>query len=295
MILQNAREHKKEVQAFLKKAWHTRELTIDEWIKYKFDPDRMFINIQDDQIVSILQYGKRILRIGDQECIASLIEFGLTEPNHRNRNYFKDLLEAYIKKCQCNDLISFVNTHIPKPFYNEDFICLSQTKTYTLPTGRVEDRSRIRTRKYRPSFDLYSLYLDFMKHFDGSILLSRQQFENELAYLNAIKKKIDIMFDDHYEMEGFAIYTLSENKAHIETLIYLNSNALENLFSSLSMVCDQILIDVSANEQLERLYPNLKHHKNSEILYHINNKHLFEIWKKDGFKTVEKPQWFQLI
>ncbi len=295
MILQNALGKEKQVLFFLKSAWHAPYYQIEAWIKYKFNPEDMFLLIENDQIISILQAAKRVFSIQNKDCLVSVVEFALTDPEYSNHGYFKKLLEAYIKKCECNELLSLVKTSIPKPFLQQDFWMQSVTKVYTLSSEKVTYLPISRVRKYRPAFDLYPLYETFLSHFDSSIHLSRQEFENDLAYYAHAKRNVVLMYNKSYEPEGFAIYALHENKARIEVLVYLNSNAIESLFSSLSLICDTILIETSQFEVLEKLYPSIRSYEKNEILLRINNKKLFEHWLPVNADLFGHPSWDQLL
>ncbi len=299
MIVYTAFGKEKMVHRFLEQWWNVKDTEIDAWYKYKFDPKHIFLKIEDNQIVSMLQYSKRTLVYKGKRSVTSAIEFALTAQFERNQGHFKSLLDAFCEKASCNDLFSVAKCENPKvlasqPFQEETFM-----KEYTLPSFRVEQKPYSRTRKYRPSFDLYPLYELFMSHFDGSIVLDRAQFESELAYLHAAKKKIDIMYDDHYEPNGLAIYTVHEQVIRIEHLIYLNSDALESLFSNLSIISDRIYIMTSQHECLERLYPNLKWKKKKHILIRNNNPKLFTSLthesKEDAFKHLNGPMWYGLL
>ena len=80
MILQNALGKEKQVLFFLKSAWHAPYYQIEAWIKYKFNPEDMFLLIENDQIISILQAAKRVFSIQNKDCLVSVVEFALTDP-----------------------------------------------------------------------------------------------------------------------------------------------------------------------------------------------------------------------
>ena len=299
MIVQTALGREKQLYRFLRRWWYAKDAEIDAWFTYKFDPKHMFLLLEDDQIVSCLQYATRTLRYRGKNATASVIELALTAQDQRDQGYFKQLLSAFCAKASCNDLVSLVKTMTPKIFRGESLEPVAFIKEDTLPVSRIEEQRFARTRKYRPAFDLYPLYQKFIRHFDGSIVLTRAQFENELAYLHAARKKIDIMYDDHYEPNGLAIYTVHEHVIRIECLIYLNSDALESLFSNLSLISDKIYVRTSEHERLEKLYPNLKWRKKETVLARANNPKLFATFSQaeqnQAFKDLDRPMWFGLL
>ncbi len=299
MIVQTARGYEKALYKFMKRWCFAKDHEIEAWLKYKFDADRMFLYIEDGHIVSCLQYARRTLQYDQKKAAVSVIEMGLTAGNKRNQGFYKALAEAFMQKAACNELVSLVKTSSVKVYAGLPFSEITFMKEYTLPSSRVETLNFSRTRRYRPNIDVYPLYEKFMAHFDGSIRLERSQFENELAYLHAAKKKIDIMMDEHYEPIGLAVYSVQEAAIHIELLLYLNSDALEQLFSNLALISDKIYISVSHNEALEKLYPNLKWKKKMPVLASINNPKLFASFlnkdKAEAFKDLSGPMWFGLM
>ena len=84
-----------------------------------------------------------------------------------------------------------------------------------------------------------------------------------------------------------------------ECLIYLNSDALESLFSNLSLISDKIYVRTSEHERLEKLYPNLKWRKKETVLARANNPKLFATFSQaeqnQAFKDLDRPMWFGLL
>lgn len=303
MIFQNAIEYQDQIEPLLNKAMLTMdEKQIHAWMTYKFDPSSMFCMLEDEQIVSCIQVKKRIMNFKGKQCKISYIELAATHPDYQQRKCFGTLLDAVIQQANCNELLSLIYSPSEKLFESRSFLPISYTKDYWIKATQCKDGNYKNIKKYHPNMNLYPVYKEFISHFDGSVQLTIEQFENHISYLLACHKKIDVMFGKNKEITGFAVYSLWKNQIHIETIIYLNSDAVYDLLNSLQLICEVIKITVSQDERFEKLFNQIHSQKKSAVLVRLNNYKLFSKWidhdvrnVKQAFKQIDCPIWNHFI
>ena len=94
-----------------------------------------------------------------------------------------------------------------------------------------------------------------MQYFDGSILLSEDEFNNLIQYHKSLKKSIVTMINEDKQPKGFAIYSTKDNQAHVEVLVYFDSQAIQDLLSYLSINNEVTSILISESERFDKLFP----------------------------------------
>ena len=303
MIFQNAIEYQDQIEPLLNKSMLTMDaFQIHAWMSFKFDPSNMFCMVEDNQVIACIQVKKRTMTFQKKLCQISYIELAATHPDYQQRKCFGNLLDAVLQKACCNDLLSIIYTSSEKLFESRSFIPVARTKNYWVKASQCKQGNFKNVKKYQPSMNLYPVYLQFMSHFDGSVLLNIEQFENQISYMLACHKKIDVMFDEHDNIRGFAIYSVWKNQIQIETIIYLDSDAIYDLFNSLQMICEVIQVTVSQDECFEKLFNPIHSQKKNAVLVRLNNYKLFSKWIDNdvrnviqAFEQIENPIWNHFI
>ena len=303
MIFQNAIEYREQIEPLLNKAMLTMDAQqIHAWMLFKFDPSNMFCMVEENQVIACIQLKKRTLSFKGKLCQVSYIELAATHPDYQQRKCFGNLLDAALQKACCNDLLTMVYTSSEKLFESRSFIPVSRTKNYWIKANQCKQGNFKNVKKYQPSMNLYPVYLEFMSHFDGSILLDIEQFENQISYLLACHKKIDVMYDEEGNIRGFAVYSMWQNQIHVETILYLDSDAVYDLFNSLQMICEVIQVTVSQDERFEKLFESIHSQKKNAVLVRLNNYKLFSKWIDhdvrnvvQAFAQIDTPIWNHFI
>ena len=297
MISQHAFGKENEIETLLSKSMlNMDKAQIKAWMKYEFDPSSMFIHIDDGIVTSCLQTKRKTFFYKGQKCSISVYTMTCTLPDYRQRGYFSELLEAALEQSGNNDLLSMVNTSFPKLFESRSFTPVSKAVTYSLTSNKCTEGNERNIKTYSDT-DLYPVYTIFMSHFDGNIVYSKEEFDNQIRYALASNKKIVLMMDEE-KIKGFAIYKINKNYAKIDTMIYLNGSCIYDLFKFLSLRCQTITFSVSEFERIEKLFP-LEYPRNSAtIIARCNNYKLFSKWcnqdvhnAKQIFEQLDKPNW----
>ena len=234
MICHNSVGYDAQIKDLLiKSAFNMDKKEIDAWMKYQYDPQHMFCFWQDDKITSCLQVTKRTMMFLDRQMRVSVIGMAATLPDYRQRKQFSNLLDAAISQATYNDLLTITYTNMPKLFEAKSFQHISNTKEYWI--GAPLCRSGNPYHVKQKAEILYTLYFQFMQYFDGSILLSEDEFNKLIQYHKSLKKSIVTMVNEDKQPKGFAIYSTKDNQAHVEVLVYFDSQAIQDLLSYLSI------------------------------------------------------------
>lgn len=297
MICQNSIGHDKQIHTLLEKACLNMDKTsIDAWMKYKYNPKRMFCLWQDDQITSCLQVQERNMIFKGKQMRISYLDLACTLPDYRQRKQFSSLLEGAIQQATYNDLVTMAYTNMPRLYESKSFQTISTTKEYWISEHQCKKGKSYRI--HHNTDHLYTVYFEFMQYFDGSILLSKEEFDQTIQYYRALKKEIVTMYNDDNEIRGFAIYSSNKDQAHIEVLIYFDTQAIQDLLTYLSLTHHVISILTSESERFDKLFPQSMPRTNKKIIARLNNYKLFDKWTnstvrnaKEAFFLLEKPQW----
>lgn len=303
MITQNAIGHRNQVEELLKKSMlNMNSQQIHTWMKYQFEPENMFCFWQDDRLTSCIQMKRRILTFNNQKISVSVIALAATLPDYRQRNQFGQLLEAAFEQSSHNDLMTLVYTNFPKLFESRSFQSISKTKYYWIAGNKCIKGNDKHIRFYNKSIDLYPLYKEFMSYFDGSIVLTKQQFDHKLQYEIANKKSVAIMYNDDNEIRGFAIYKVLDSHVKIDMIVYLDAMAIYDLLKYLAIRNEAISFVASQDERFEKLFPFDFPRNQGTVLVRLNNYKLFSKWlgkdvrnSKQAYQEIEKPIWNHFI
>lgn len=299
MICQNAFGHEEEVrQLLIQSLIQTNTNRVDAWMKHAFDPSQMFCFFEDGILTSCLQIKRTTFKFQDQYCRVCTIPVAATLPDYRQRHHFSLLLDAALDQASHNDLLTVVYTSFPKLFLSRSFHPVSTSKTYWISGSSIDQGHEESVRSYTDKDNLYPLYQSFMQCFDGSILYSKEEFENKLSLAKDQRKKVLISMDSDQKPNGFMILRPYPNYAKIEMIQYLHTDAIFNLLKYAGLRFKDISLTVSQDERFEKLLPQQSPRNQGTFLARTNNYKLFSKWihqdirnAKQAFELIDKPLW----
>ena len=137
-----------------------------------------------------------------------------------------------------------------------------------------------------------------MQYFDGSILLSEDEFDQLIQYHQNLGKSIVTITNEDKQPKGFAIYSTKNKQAHVETLIYFDSQAIQDLLSYISINNEVTSILISESERFDKLFPFHFPRMDKKLMVRLNNYKLFDKFSntnvrnaKTAYELLEKPTW----
>lgn len=303
MILNHSYGKDREIRRLLSRSMLNMDpITISAWMKYQYEPKGMFCFIEDHKVTACLQTKERILTYEGKTCKVLVLSLSCTLPDYRQRHHFSRLLEAVMNYASCNHMLTLCYTDFPRILETKSFQVIGKTKLYWLELDHWTQGDFRQVHTYRPQMDLYPLYTCFMEHFDGSILLSREQFQNQIHFYINCNHRILTMQDENHQLCGFAVYKVIQDHIEIVLLIYLDSIAIFDLFSYLSQRCQSISFIVSQAERFDKLFPAETPRNQGTIVARLSNYKLFSLWShkdvhhaSEAFQALKKPMWNDLI
>lgn len=298
MIKNNAIGYEQQVKDLLSKSiLNMDKKQIDAWMKNQFDASCMYIHIDDEIVTSCLQMQKKVLKYKNQKCTVSAYTMACTLPDYRQRGYFSELLDAALNQSANNDLLSMVYTTFPKLFESRSFSPISKTYNYWISPNYCDKGNDRNIKTYSPSMDLYSIYQSFLNYFDGTIQHTEDEFEQLIQYhLNSGKKIVVMTKND--EITGFAIYKVINLNVQIDTIVYLNSQAIIDVFKYFGYRYFGISFTISEYERFDKILNIDFPRTNGTVMARCNNYKLFSKWCGNDvrnasqiFDALDIPSW----
>ena len=111
-------------------------------------------------------------------------------------------------------------------------------------------------------------------------------------------KSIVTITNEDKQPKGFAIYSTKDKQAHVETLIYFDSQAIQDLLSYISINNEVTSILISESERFDKLFPFHFPRMDKKLMVRLNNYKLFDKFSntnvrnaKAAYELLEKPTW----
>lgn len=298
MIKKNAFGYEVQVKELISNAMlNMTNQQVESWMQHQFDPSSMFIHIDDDRVTSCLQVKHNVFHFNKKKCTVSCFVMACTLPDYRQRGYFSELLDAALNQSINNDLISMIYTNFPKLFESRSFLPVSKTYNYWIPSHKCTYGSDKKIKTYHPSMDLYSVYTSFLSHFDGSIKYNEKEFDAFIQYQMDAGKRIVAMMQEE-AIAGFAIYRVVNLNVQLDYIIYLNPQAILDIFKYFGLRYLGVSFTISEYERFEKILDIDYPRKNGTILARCNNYKLFSKWCGSDvrnatqiFDLLEIPSW----
>lgn len=299
MILQNTKGYDRQVQECLQHALLDKSTNqIQTWMKEFYRPEHMFAATYNDQIVSVLQLNPVTIGFDGKELAASQIVLSATHPEYRQKKAYSQLIKAALTRCENNELLTICHTEFPALFEKHGFQSVSTTRTYWMSLYNYASGDMSHVVSYKDNMLLYPLYQQFMSVFDGSILYSKEEFYNRLHAAYYLKEKVVVMEDPHKNPCGFAIYKHEKDSIYVSCLVYLHTQALQDLFAYLSKRSASISLTISEQERLEKYFSMDFPREKGHIMVRLNDPKLFSRCigthikdAKQAYAYLSRPCW----
>ncbi|MBP3852950.1 MAG: GNAT family N-acetyltransferase [Erysipelotrichaceae bacterium] len=299
MILQNTNGYDRQVNECLQHALLDKNSNqIQTWMKEFYRPENMFAALRNDKIVSVLQMDPVTVSFAGKDLAARQIVLSATDPDYRQKKVYSQLVHAALTKCENNELMTLCYTEFPALFEKHGFQIVSTTRTYWMSLHNYAHGAMERVQPYRDNIDLYPVYNQFMNVFDGSIRATAEDFRRRLHAAYYLKEKVVFMEDANGKICGFAIYKHDQNAISISCLVYLTTQALQDLFAYLSKRSASLSLTISEQERLEKFFPMDFPREKGSVMVRINDTKLFSRWAgmeikdaKQAYACLSKPCW----
>lgn len=301
-ISENAFHKEEEVRNLLLKAiLDFNEVQVNAWMNTYFDPKNMFCCWQDEQLISCIQLRYVHFQCHKETIKTTQIVLSALHPDYQQTKLFTKLLDIVLEKANANTLLSFCFTNTPQLYTPKHFQVVAKPHAYWIHKKYCMYHTKDSILPYHQELDVYPLYKAFIQNFDGSVQLTKDQWNTQLQYALESNHKVICATCDN-QVTGLGIYQVYEDYVHFDTLIYLDSIALFNLFHYASYESDNISLRISEDERLEKIFPFHFKPSKENIMIRINQPKLLSKLLgtniksgKDVFKYVNAPSWNHFV
>lgn len=298
LILSECVSREQEVYSFLLSC--INPLTPEQaqaFMDYAFDAQSMFCWIQNGKIEALLQTYRRPLTFLGKKTSAYVIGRGFYNKGYKNR--LDELAEAAVGAAEKSSLFILVDTREPSLYRRQGFGKVSTQVESELIEVYDLDRPAMKiqewNREENPAL-LYPLYQRFMSFFDGSLMLSEEQFISRTELALESGEKIWLALEQDKPL-AFAITRPFAEGIELDTLIYSDPQALISLLSWFSKRHDVIRVRYSKSENLEAI-ADLEVFPRSSLMMKVCDVSAFNRWQnvqtenfEEIFALLKKPQW----
>lgn len=299
MIREAGRNDKSEVYDVWKHAYpnHSRAY-LNFYFKHIFDQGVCIVKEQDRRIVSSVQISEHVLRFYNQYLMVGYIAGVSTLPDYRRKGYMREVLESALDEESHNHLITLIEAFNPRLYEPFGFETIYYRKSYVV---RQEFLENVTTNHLVYSADpkeLLNIYREFVEFFDGGYVRDEAYYTLLMKELITNQKKLIVYRDAYKCVKGYLICQKLKNDMVVKEAIYLESAVLIEMLKGALAQDEEILVEVSQGEKLEKLFPLAIPKKQPFIMARVNNYDLFnKLFNSDvesvsqAYALVKKPLW----
>lgn len=299
MIREANKKDKKEIYEVWKHAYpNQNQEYLYFYFKNVFDKGTCILLEHDNRIVSSLQINEHIVRFHGRKLKISYIMGVSTLPDYRRRGYMRQLMQSAIDEASRNHLITVIQAFNPKLYEQFGFETVYFQKTYTLQSEHFFGITTTNVFHNAQAHELASVYRKFIRHFDGYYVRDVEYFETLLNEIALGQKKLLVYRNRNEEVTGYLIYQEEKDGVDVKELIYLESVSMLRLLKVALDKHDEIHLDVSMHENLDKLFPLCVPRKKQFMMVRINNYELFNKLynanvktSKEAYALTKKPLW----
>lgn len=273
-MIEHHPRNKAEVQTLLEKALlHMTSEQIQHWMLYQFQPEDMYCFYIEEQLVSVIQMESHAVCIQGKKVAVNQITMAATHPDYQQKGHFSTLLKACLEQASYTTFFTFCTTNFPLLFLHHGFERISTSK-------RVQIQAKDLSQKVYGTIlhsnkDTYELYQKFLSYFEASILYTKEEWEQKLAYATANRYQA-LTIKENDELRAFFLYQIKDHRAYVETCIYLDSLALLDGLNYLAQQSETILCTIGQDERIEKIVPIHYPRQKDSILVHCNDSKSFK-------------------
>ena len=299
MITKATLKDKEQIHALWKEAF-----SFDDGGYTKFYFDRYFKNEhafvlkEDKQVLASIMKAPHWMMLHGRMIQASMISGAVTHPEHRNKGYFHQLMNAVLDECEHQELVTVIQAYDPELYKEFGFEQVYPRKQLLIKRADVPQMADSGM-TYRLDYkNLVKVYSQFTAKFDGFMVRDEAYFRDLSYEVEAQGGKIVTCYDSQGEISGYAVLYLIDGVLTIQEIVYLDSRALMKILNHCLQLRFECVVEVSEAELLEKLFPKAEVKHKSNLMVRINNKALFQrlyglkVSKVHQAMETDKPLWY---
>lgn len=248
----------------------------------------------ENQIVSSLAEGDLQLALNNDVYKVSYLKGCFTLYNYIDRDFEKKLI-AEIRQSSCHRNL-FMLTQEAKIAENEEteFVRVSKRNKYRILTKnlyRQESLDLIRITDVYNYRDIYTVAMAFYQHFDTFVVYGVKDYKRYVEQCKVLGYKILVAKDIHNNVIGYVVYQDNMKQVRIHEIIYFKVKTLYVLIDAVSHHAEEIIIEVSSNEKLERFFHDVEIIDSNYVYLQVNDLDLYARIHND--KYIDNKEFFE--
>lgn len=299
MIREARKDDKSEVYDVWKHAYpnHSRAY-LNFYFKHIFDQGICIVKERDRRIVSSLQINEHVLKFHNQHLLVGYIAGVGTLPDYRRKGCMREIMESALDEEAHNHLITLIEAFNPRVYEPFGFETIYYHKFYSIRHEFLEKACTNHLVYSADPKELLLIYQNFVEFFDGSYVRDEQYYILLIKALITDQKKLIVYRDEYKHVKGYLVCQKMKNDVVVREAIYLESAVLIEMLKGALGQHEEILVEVSQSEKLEKIFPLTIPKKQPFIMARINNYDLFNKLFNSNVETVsqayalnKKPLW----
>jgi predicted acetyltransferase len=166
----------------------------------------------------------------------------------------KHLMDEVLDILDHQCLITVLQAYIPEIYEPFGFHKIYRRKRFTVDKSIVPALSSQGISYAVDANDLSPFYKQFTSHFDGYFLREEGYYEKRFAELKAEGNKVMVLKEQGI-VKGYCMFSVEPKQIDIDEILYVDAVSLLKMVSTLLNGKDKVILHVSANEDLTRIFP----------------------------------------
>lgn len=261
---------------------------------YAFEPAGMFSWVQNNELLALLQTYRRTLTFQQKKTSVFIIARGFYKKGSKTR--LDELIEAAVSTACKSSLFILADTREPSLYRKLGFGKVSTQVESEMIEVYDSGAQPAKIRLWDREEDLYPLYRQFMSFFDGSVILSEQEFQDRLEEYMDAGCRIWLSGNEG-EVSAMTAAIPHPEGILLSSLIYSDPSGLLDLLSHFESLYDVVRLRYSKAENLDAL-ADLEVFPQSSLMMKICDLSAFNRWQntnaesfEDVFLLLKAPQW----
>lgn len=302
MILTDATGRESEIRALLKKARpRLSETEMDAWMQSACTRASIFCILEDGALQALLVLKYRTLHMGRKKARIAIISEFLCSPQWDAQTAFDLLMEPAMDAASRSALMVLVRTRHPGLLKKRGFSALSTSLQAAVPARLAREASPFCGRQWNRHEDLYPVYRQFMDNFDGSIILTPQEFDERMTSWMTTGRTCLVFEDDQGLPASFALVHQADGVLQADLLCYTSLESLKRMLSHFAALFSHARIEFTRSENLHGQF-GLESEECGSVMLWIPDHDLVSRWSgrpcpdaASLFNPLPLPSWNQML
>ncbi|MGN1398446.1 MAG: hypothetical protein ACI4WG_00375 [Erysipelotrichaceae bacterium] len=246
----------------------------DDYFNCSFVARNTIVNEINGHVVASLQVDYHKVMFNDLPIVASVV-FAQFADRSKGSKHLESLRAEAIKQESYKSLFTFINCDNNKEYQKYGFDAVYYKRAYSINKKDFKEISYSGVSKDFDIDELLNVYRSFTEKFTGYFYRDRNYYVSLIDLLQNKRGNLACCYDSENKCVGYMIYFIDSTKVIVKELVYLNGYALSKLLSYCLRIKEDILVYVSNNEDLTKVFPKVTYKKVISTLVKVNDYELF--------------------